>query len=87
MIKVTAKVDGMMCGMCEAHIADAVRGKFPNAKKVSASRKRGEVNFLLEEELPLQMLSYELHDAIDPTGYELTGVEQEQYRKKGLFSR
>ena len=25
MIRTTVKVDGMMCGMCEAHINDAVR--------------------------------------------------------------
>ena len=25
MLKITVKVDGMMCGMCEAHVNDAVR--------------------------------------------------------------
>ena len=25
MLQITAKIDGMMCGMCEAHIKDAVR--------------------------------------------------------------
>ena len=25
MIKTTMKIDGMMCGMCEAHICDAIR--------------------------------------------------------------
>ena len=25
MIETTVKVDGMMCGMCEAHVSDAIR--------------------------------------------------------------
>mgnify|MGYP002227653021 FL=1 len=28
MIKTTVKVDGMMCGMCESHVNDAVRRAF-----------------------------------------------------------
>ena len=36
MLKITAKVDGMMCGMCESHINDAVRRVFP-VKKVTSS--------------------------------------------------
>ena len=37
MFKTTLKIDGMMCAMCEAHIADVIRKKLPDAKKVSAS--------------------------------------------------
>ena len=33
MEKVTVKIDGMMCGMCEAHICDAIRKAFPFANK------------------------------------------------------
>ena len=29
MLKITVQVDGMMCGMCEAHVNDAVRKAFP----------------------------------------------------------
>ncbi len=29
MFKTTMKVEGMMCGMCEAHVNDAVRREFP----------------------------------------------------------
>ena len=25
MIKTTMKIEGMMCGMCEAHVCDAIR--------------------------------------------------------------
>ena len=34
MTKYTVKVDGMQCGMCEAHVNDTVRKAFPNVKKV-----------------------------------------------------
>ena len=34
MIKTTMKIDGMMCGMCEAHVCDAIRKAVPAAKKV-----------------------------------------------------
>ncbi len=27
MIQITLEIDGMMCGMCEAHVNDAVRKK------------------------------------------------------------
>ena len=46
MIKTTLKIEGMMCGMCEAHICEAVRKAVPFAKKVSASRSKGEATFL-----------------------------------------
>ena len=29
MIETVVKVDGMMCGMCESHVNDAVRKAFP----------------------------------------------------------
>ena len=32
----------MVCGMCEAHICDAIRKAVPSAKKVSASRSKKE---------------------------------------------
>lgn len=40
MLKITAKVDGMMCGMCENHINDTVRKTF-EVKKVTSFRSRG----------------------------------------------
>ena len=36
MTQTTLKIDGMMCGMCESHINDAIRKEFP-VKKVTAS--------------------------------------------------
>lgn len=39
MVKTTLKIDGMMCGMCESHVNDAIRNAFP-VKKVTSSHSR-----------------------------------------------
>ena len=83
MIKTTMKIDGMMCGMCEAHVADAIRKAVPTAKKVTASRSKKEASFLTEESVDAALLKA----AIDATGYTCLGVESAPYEKKGLFSR
>ena len=83
MYKVTAKIEGMMCGMCEAHIADTIRKVFSDAKKVSASRKHGEATFLSEQEIDREKLK----KAIEETGYTFVSVSVEPYKKRGLFGR
>ena len=50
MIETTVKIDGMMCGMCESHVNDAVRKAFP-VKKVSSSRNKKETTVIAETEL------------------------------------
>ena len=42
MIKTTVKVDGMMCGMCESHVNDAVRKVF-QVDKVTSSHSKGKL--------------------------------------------
>ena len=80
MVQTTLKIDGMMCGMCESHINDAIRSKFP-VKKVTSSHSRGETVVLSEQ--PLDEAA--LRAAIAETGYELKGVDARPYEKKGLF--
>ncbi|MBQ6431282.1 MAG: heavy-metal-associated domain-containing protein [Oscillospiraceae bacterium] len=81
MNKITVKVDGMMCGMCEAHICDTIRRAFPDAKKVAASRKRGEATFLTESAIGEEALKKTIAD----TGYTFVSVTSEPYKKRGLF--
>ena len=83
MIKTTIKIDGMMCGMCEAHICDAIRNVVPAAKKVAASRSKKEASFLTEDAVDTDSLK----TAIDATGYTCLGIESAPYEKKGLFRR
>ena len=79
MFKTTAKVDGMMCGMCETHVNNAVRNSF-KVKKVSSSHSKGETVIISEEPID----EARLRDAM-PDGYELLSMTSEPYTKKGLF--
>ena len=81
MIKTVLKIDGMMCGMCEAHVADVIRRVVPAAKKVVASRSKGEASFLTEEAVD----EVSLKAAIDATGYTCLGMESAPCEKKGWF--
>ncbi len=83
MIKSTVKIEGMSCGMCEAHICDTIWKAIPEAKKVSVSRKSGEASILTEEEIDADAL----RKAIDATGYTFVSCESAPYEKSGLFSR
>jgi len=83
MIRTTLKIDGMMCGMCEAHVCDAIRKTVPSARKVTASRSRKEASFLTEE--PVDAAG--LKSAVEATGYTCLDVVSAPYEKKGLFGR
>ena len=81
MIKTTIKVDGMMCGMCESHVNDAVRRTFP-VKKVSSSHAKGETVILSEQEIDGDALT----KVIAATGYTPGAIQREPCaQKKGLF--
>ena len=81
MLKYTLKIDGMMCGMCEAHINEAVHAAF-KVKKVSSSHTKGETVIITESPLDKKKLA----EAIGTTGYILVSVKNEPYEKKGFFS-
>ena len=82
MYKTTAKIDGMMCGMCESHINEAMRSKL-SIKKVSSSHKKGETVIISEGEITAEQLAA----ALDGSGYKVLSLQSEPYEKKGLFSR
>lgn len=75
----TLDVDGMMCGMCEAHVNDAIRKVF-EVKKVTSSHSKGQTEIIAEEPLDEEKLK----EAIDSTGYKVLGVKTEPYEKKGF---
>ncbi len=83
MIKTTMKIDGMMCGMCEAHVCDAIRKAVPTARKVIASRSKKEASFLTEEAVDPGSLKA----AVDATGYVCMDIRSAPDEKKGLFGR
>ena len=83
MKKITLKIDGMMCGMCESHINDAVRRAFPDVKKVTSSHTKGETVILTDGAVDEEKLS----TAIEEAGYRLLDVKEEPYQKEGFFAR
>ena len=82
MWRYTIHVDGMMCGMCESHVNDAVRKAFP-VKRVASSRSKSETTVLAERELDEGALCA----AVSAAGYEVGEIRKEPWEKKGLFSR
>ena len=81
MIKTTLEIDGMMCGMCESHINDAIRNSV-DVKKVNSSHTKGETVIVSKEALDEDKIK----SVIDKTGYELQSVSSEELEeKKGLF--
>lgn len=82
MYKTTIRVEGMMCGMCEAHINDVIRKQFPKATKVSASHTKNTASFVTEEKVDPDVLE----KAIEDTGYHYKGYSVEPVeKKKGFF--
>ena len=79
MTKTVLNSDGMMCGMCEAHVNDAIRKAF-DVKKVTSSHTKKETEIISEAPLDEELLK----KTIAETGYELKGITSEPYVKKGF---
>ena len=75
MVKTVLKIDGMMCGMCEAHMNELIRKNF-KVKKVTSSAKDGETVIFSDAELDIPWAKKQIKDI---------GYESEPYEKKGLF--
>ena len=78
MIKTTVKVDGMMCGMCESHVNDAVRKAF-QVDKVTSSHSKGETVIISDGPVD----KAKLKTAISATGKALH--QSHMKRKKDCF--
>lgn len=79
MVKTVAAIEGMMCGMCEAHMNDAIRGAF-KVKKVESSHSKNQTVIISENPIDEQKLK----DVVEKTGYVLKDVKSEPYQKKGF---
>ena len=80
MTRTVVGIDGMACSMCESHINDAIRNHF-KVKSVSSSHTKKQTEIVSAE--PLDEAA--LRKAIGDTGYTVTDVHTEPYKKKGLF--
>ncbi len=79
MTKTTLEVDGMMCGMCESHVNEAIR-KALDVKKVSSSHSKGRTEIISENPLDEEKVKA----AVNATGYQVLFVKSEPYEKKGF---
>ncbi|MDE6502226.1 MAG: ATPase P [Ruminococcus sp.] len=84
MIKTIAKIDGMMCGMCEKHINNAVSRAFVT-ENITSSHKKGETE-IISETAPDET---KLREVVEAEGYKVISVISEPYEKKkfGLFRK
>ena len=81
MIRTILHVDGMVCGMCEAHVNDAVRAAC-KARKVTSSHRTGEA-VVLSDEKPDENA---LRKALAAIGYTVTDLRTEEEAEKPRFS-
>lgn len=72
MIKTVVKIDGMMCGMCESHINDAIRQHFA-VKKVKSSKRKKETVIVSESALEQDKVK----EVIEQTGYTFLSMDSE----------
>lgn len=80
MVRMILEIDGMACGMCEAHVNDAVRRAF-TVKKVTSSHAKRRTEILSEQPLEEE----KLRAAIEAAGYRVKTVRKEPYEKKGFL--
>ena len=81
MKEIILKINGMMCGMCESHVNDAVRRAFEGSiKKLTSSHSKKKTEIISENALDEEKLKA----AINATGYTAVSVAQEPYEKKGF---
>lgn len=80
MVKITVGVEGMACGMCEAHINEAIRNVFC-VKKVTSSHTKKQTIIIAENDI----LEQELKSVVEKAGYNVVSISSETYEKKGLF--
>lgn len=80
MTRYIVRIDGMMCGMCEAHMNDAIRNRF-KVKSVESSHSERRTVIVTEQPLDVE----ELGRLVAQTGYTLIDIIVEPYEKKGFL--
>ncbi|MCD7742640.1 MAG: cation transporter [Ruminococcus sp.] len=85
MNKVTLTIDGMMCGMCEAHVCDAIRKVCDSKAKVTASHTSGTAEIILDSTPDVTSIK----NAVKEKGYKVLDLRVEPYEKKrrSLFKK
>lgn len=82
MVKITVKIEGMMCPMCEAHATECVKKNF-KVKSAESSHINKETVIVAESAIDRETLKSVIEEQ---TGYKVNEIYEEQIEKKGLFS-
>ncbi|MBQ4545227.1 MAG: cation transporter [Oscillospiraceae bacterium] len=82
MVKITMHVEGMMCPHCEAHMNDAIKVAF-DVKKVTSSHADKMTEIISKEPISEE----EIKNAVKETGYSVSDIKIEEYKKFSLFGR
>ncbi len=80
MTKTILKIDGMMCGMCEAHVQNAIRKA--GYMNVKANHHSGNCVVISEESIDPEHIK----EPLEKLGYRILETHSEPYEKKGFFS-
>jgi copper chaperone CopZ len=81
MIQTTLGVEGMACGMCEAHVSDAIRRSF-DVRSAKSSRRKRQCVVVSEQALDRDRVA----SVLGELGYELTSMTEEPC-KRSFFNR
>ena len=81
MIKITVKVEGMMCPRCEAHAKEAI-SEAMSTKSISASHERSEVVIIAKE-----YNEDTIREAIAKAGYKAFEITNEPYKSTCFLSK
>ena len=78
------KINGMMCGMCEAHVNDVIRKNF-RIKKVKSSHSKNQTIIVSEDELDEELLKKKIGE----TGYIVEDIKKDEpiVEKKTFFQK
>ena len=82
MFKTVVSVNGMMWGMCESHVNDAVRNAFA-VDKVTSSHKDKQTVIYSKEKLDEEKLIA----TIEATGYTAALIDVTEEEKKGFIRK
>ncbi len=82
MVKITMNVEGMACPRCEAHMVQAIKKAF-NVKRITASHTARKCEIIAKEEIAESVIL----DAVKDTGYVVSGIKCEPYKKFWFFGK
>lgn len=82
MTKITVKIEGMKCPMCEAHTNECVKSNF-KVKSVESSHKDNETVIITDNSIDHALLQSTIEEK---TGYKVLEIFEEKAEKKGFFA-